>query len=221
MHFNITLPAFIAGLFFSFQVHSKEKTEIEIPVLADVGIGFGHLHSDVDITSNDQTVYVFKPHLSGVVESETLKKYKDKIPKSAPKWLKHADISYSPFPLPDSIYFTQSKDGDDKVFGFSIGPNIGIGGGFKYLRLSGGVGLRATYLYMENDLFDEHHFISLGASANYQLTFTPIRYLQLEVGKVHTWHIEDQLSNNQYLGKMDEGYVMLHLRFPFDAKVSI
>ena len=221
MHFKMILPAILAGLFFCLQAHSKEKTEIEIPVLADIGIGFGHLHSEIDITSNDQTIYVFKPHLSGVVESDTLKKHKDQIPKNAPKWLKKADISYSPFPLPDSIYFTQSKDGNDKVFGFSIGPSISIGTGFKYLKLSGGLGLRATYLYMDNDLFNEHHFISLGASASYQLILTPIRYLQLEVGKVHTWHIEDKLSNDEYLGAMDEGYVMLHLRFPFDAKVKI
>ena len=127
---------------------SAEKEKMQVPVLLDLGLGFGRLKSEVDITSNDQNVYVFKPFLAGSVEADTIKSLKHKLPKDAPKWLQNTELTYSPLPLPDSIYFTQSEDGSDKVFGLSIGPSLSVGGGLTFLTVSAGVGLRATYLYM-------------------------------------------------------------------------
>lgn len=210
-----------ACLALTFTHHAHSKEEIEVPVLIDLGLGFGQLRSDVDLTSNDQRVYLFKPSLKGTVEAETVKKHKDKLPKDVPSWLTNSELSYSPLTLPNSIYFTQSKDGDDKVFGFSIGPNIGAGFGGKIYSFGVNLGLQGTYLYIENDLFDENHFLSLGATAGYMLKLKPFRYFEVELGQVHAWHIEDELSNGEYLGRMTEDYLMLHFRFPYDAKVSL
>lgn len=200
-------------------VQAKEKTDV--PLLIDLGLGFGKLYSDVDITSNDQDVYVFKPHLAGTVEADTIKKLKDKLPDNAPSWLTSTEITYSPLPLPNSVYFTQSKDGSDKVYGFNFGPNLSAGATLGFIGISGNIGLQGTYLYLENDLFDENHFLSLGATAGYAVTIKPIRYFELELGQIHAWHIEDELSNGQYLGKMKESYAMFHFRFPYTAQVKL
>lgn len=203
------------------QLVLAQKQEVEVPVLIDLGLGFGQLDSEVDITSNDQKVYVFKPSIAGTVEADTIKKFKHKLPENAPKFLLDSEISYSPLLLPDSIYFTSSEDGSDKVYGFSIGPDVGVGGGFSFLTFGVNLGARLTYLYMENDLFDENHFISLGAEAGYTVTLEPLKYLEIDFGRTHIWHIEDQLSNDKYLGAMTESYVMFHFRFPYDAKVKL
>ena len=200
---------------------AAEKEEMEVPVLIDLGLGFGRLKSDVDITSNDQNVYVFKPFLAGTIEADTLKSIKHKLPKNAPKWLQSTEVTYSPLPLPDSIFFTRSEDGSDKVYGLNLGPDLAVSAGPKYISVGGHIGARLTYLYMETDLFDEHHFISLGAVAGYQVTLKPFRYFELELGQNHTWHIEDELSNGEYLGRMTENYAMFHFRFPYDAKVKL
>lgn len=214
----IPLTLFIC---FSAPSFSAEKEKMQVPLLLDLGLGFGRFKSEVDITSNDQSVYVFKPFLAGSVEADTIKSLKHKLPKDAPEWLQNTELTYSPLPLPDSIYFTQSEDGSDKVFGLSIGPSLSVGGGLTFLTVSAGVGLRATYLYIENDLFDENHFLSLGALASYNITFKPVRYFHIEVGQQHSWHIEDQLSNNEYLGRFTENYAMLHFRFPYTADVKL
>jgi hypothetical protein len=209
------------SLFFVSFTQAAPKEEIEVPVLIDLGLGFGHLVSDVDITSNNQKVYVFKPSLAGTIEAKTIKSLKDKLPKNAPKWLQSTELSYNPFPLPDSIYFTSSDDGSDKVYGVNLGPDLSIGIGTGFLSAGANIGARLTYLYMENDLFDENHFLSLGAVAGYNITLTPFRYFQLEIGQNYSWHIEDELSNGEYLGQMTENYAMLHFRFPYTANVKL
>ena len=217
------LPLCIGFWLMSFTSFSRaaEKQEMEVPVLIDMGLGFGRLLSQVDLTSNDQNVYVFKPFVAGTVEAETIKSLKHKLPKDAPEWLQSTEVTYSPIPLPDSIFFTSSEDGSDKVYGLNIGPSLSVSAGPKFLSVGGTIGARLTYLYMENDLFDENHFFSLGALAGYKVTITPFRYFELELGQNHMWHIEDELSNGQYLGRMTENYAMLHFRFPYDAKVKL
>jgi len=200
--------------------HARDKTEVELPVFIDLGLGFGRLNSDIEITSGDQPIYSFKPHLAGQVDPNTLIKYKDKLPKDIPSVLLKSGYSYSPFPLPNSIFFTRSEDGDDKVYGFTYGPHIGLGFG-KFVRIGGSIGIDATYLYMETDQFDENHFLSIGANAGYSLTIKPIKYFHLEIGQKFTWNVEHKMSNGRYLGEFREDYAMFHFRFPYDAKVDI
>lgn len=221
MQFYISLAAIgLCASFTTIDVFARTKTEVTLPTFIDLGLGFGRLHSDVDITSNNQAIYSFKPNLSGQVEPNTLIKHKDKLPSDIPKFILKSGLSYSPFPLPSSIYFTRPEDGDDKVYGFSYGPSIGAGIG-GIIRLGGSIGLDATYLYMETDQFDENHFLSIGANAAYSLTIKPIKYFHLELGQKHTWNIEHEMSNGRYLGRFREDYVMLHFRFPYDAKVEM
>lgn len=200
--------------------HAREKTEVALPVFINLGLGFGRLHSDIDFTSNDQAVYSFKPHLSGQVEPNTLIEHKDKLPQDVPDFILKSGLSYAPFPLPSSIYFTRSEEGDDKVYGFSYGPNIGVGFG-KFIRIGGSIGLDAMYLYMETDQFDENHFLSIGANATYSLTIKPIKYFHFEIGQKYIWNIEHEMSNGRYLGEFREDFAMFHFRFPYDAKVDI
>lgn len=204
----------------SINALARDKTHVTLPTFIDLGLGFGELHSDIDITSNNQPIYSFKPQLSGQVEANTLIEHKDKLPSDIPEFVLKSGISYSPFPLPSSVYFTRSQDGSDKVYGFSYGPSLGFGFG-SIVHLGGSIGLDATYLYMETNQFEENHFLSIGANAGYSLTIMPIKYVHLELGQKHTWNIEHKMSNGRYLGRFREDYVMLHVRFPYDAKVEL
>jgi len=214
------LAAFLVTSCVSSNVHAREKSEVTLPTFIDMGLGFGRLYSDVDITTNDQAIYSFKPYLAGQVEPNTLIEHKDKLPDDIPEFILKSGISYSPFPLPNSIYFTLSEDGDDQVYGFSYGPSLGLGFG-KVIRIGGSIGLDATYLYMDTAQFDENHFLSIGANAAYSIKIKPIKYFHIELGQKFTWNIEHEMSNGRYLGSFREDYAMFHFRFPYDAKVKI
>ena len=216
--FQFSLIAVLTSLFHFAQ--AKDKETIELPVTADLGLGVGELHSHSQLTASDKKVWLFKPELSASISGETLTKYKDKLPDNVPDWLTKADISYSPYALP-TIYFTESDDSDESVYGFSIGPGLDVAIGGDYLTLGGGIGLDLTYLYMESDRFDDNHYVTLGANASWKLTLKPIRYFHLEIGQRFMQHIEKETSNGQYLGRFREDYAMLHFRFPFTTQVKL
>lgn len=200
--------------------YAQDKPKVELPVTADLGLRFGELHSDIDLTASDQRIYSFKPEVSGSVSSETLTKYQDKLPKKVPKWLTKANINYAPYMLP-TIYFTPSNDSGESVHGLSIGPNFGINLASKYLSVGGSLGVMATYLYIESDNFEENNYVTLGANAQWNITLKPIQYFHLEVGQKYMTHIERELSNDEYIGQFREDYVMLHFRFPFTTQVKL
>lgn len=200
--------------------NNSHAEPVEVPVTANLGLGFGELHSHIDLTASEQRIFSFQPEISGAVTSETLTKLKDKLPPNVPKWLTKAGVSYSPYVLP-TIYFTPSNEDGEGVYGLSIGPSLGLNIGGEYLTIGGGVGIMATYLYMDSDLFEENHYITLGANANWNIKLKPIKYFHLEVGQKYIQHIERELSNNEYIGRFREDYVMLHFRFPFTTEVDL
>jgi hypothetical protein len=200
--------------------HAQTGQEIELPVTANLGLGFGQLHSHIDLTASDQRIFSFQPELSGSVSRETLTKYKDKLPEEVPQWLTKADISYAPYVLP-TLYFTPPNDRGESVYGASIGPGLGVNVGADYVSVGVGLGLMATYLYMESDRFVDNHYLTLGARAEWNIKLMPMRYVHLEVGQKYMQHIERELSNDEFIGRFREDYVMLHVRFPFTTNVKL
>lgn len=220
MQKNVVLVLVILGLTTLNLCHAQAKEEIEIPVIADLGLGFGELISDIDLTESDQRIFLFRPEISGSVSSETLIKYKDKIPEDIPKWLTKAGIAYSPYLLP-TLYFTSSNESGESVYGASIGPGVVMNFGGEYFTLGGGVGLMASYFYIESDNFKDNNYLTLGANANWNIKIKPMKYFHLEVGQKYMQHIERELSNGKQIGQFREDYAMLHFRFPFTTNVKL
>lgn len=217
----ITIPSsFFLILLASNLSYGQKNTEIELPITADLGIGFGELHSDTKLTASKQRIFLFKPEISGSVSSETLTKYKDNLPSNIPEWLTKADVAYSPYVLP-TLYYTKDNNTGESVHGMSIGPGLDVSLGSDYLTIGGGIGIMATYLHIESERFKENHYVTLGANARWNIKLKPIKYIHLEVGQQYSQSIERKLSNDEYIGRFHEDYVMLHFRFPFTTNVRL
>ena len=203
---------FIFASALSFSATSKES--IELPIMLNLGLGLGEVKANTPVIPAGQKLYALKFDIKGAVEPETIELFKDKLPKKLPKWLSKSGIAYSPGYFPNAIYFTDSNEGEADVFGFNYGPSIGAGIGNDMFTLGANLGLGLTYLYMDTPLFDDNHYFSAGASADYYLKFKPIKYLHFQIGRTHNWNITNELSNGEELSEFTETYAMLHFRFP-------
>lgn len=196
---------------------SSDKSEsITVPVTVDFGVGIGELETSTPLTVGGQKIYALKLNINGVIDDETMDDLDYHIPHDLPDWVDDTEFSHNDGWFPDSIYFTDSAEGDSKIYGFRYGPSVGGAFGPEFATIKVNLGVGITYLYMDTPLFDENHYLTFGANAGYALVLKPFKFAHLEFGRNHSWNFGDELSNGKTLSDMQETYGMLRIRFPVD-----
>jgi len=195
--------------------------KVEVPILIDVGAGPALVEFNTPAAAADQAIYGLKLQASAMIEKETIKKFKNKIPDEVPKWLINDGVSVSPWWIPKTLYITPGGEGDASVYGIRIAPDLGVGFNFGPITLRTAAGIDLAYMYLDSSEFTEHHFISPGVHINYEIALEPFKYVQIAIGQDRQRYWGKNLSNGEKLNSATETYVRVNIRIPFSVKADL
>ena len=158
----------VAGLFFCalLLVSNGQVAAKPVPLQANVGIAPA-VHFVTGPVQDRQLLHSgFKLRVQGVIDEETLKKHKNRVPKKFRKHLKNVgEIRVSPlWYLPDTLFISPKVD-SSQMYGVAFKP-LGLGTSIGSApRLMVGAGLLFTYVFQQDDGLndgDPTHFIRHG-----------------------------------------------------------
>jgi hypothetical protein len=215
----------------------KAKAAITVPV--DVGLGPTANWFTGVIGDDQQFHYGLKLDISAIIDQQTIKKNKQRIPKKYRKMaLKMKEFVYRPFWwLPDSLLISPKLD-KSYMYGVTLRP-IGLGLSLinnNFMKFSLSAGLVLTYAYMGNDGWvdggyanDSMHFLRPGIDAKAELLLKLSKSFLVSVGWDSYLYIPQQIGEGPFEGLGEDplensvwhngqAFVMLHFRFPYKTK---
>ncbi len=208
----------------------KKKKKEEIPLLVNVGVSLSQYRLfDVYNTpsgAEEVTPQIFATelNLSAVVENQTIRRFKDKIPKNFRDLaLKLREVSATHLYVPKTIYVHPKSTGNIEAYGITWGltPSLGFGPDFFQLFVSGGPIL--TYLYFRDFNQSEGvNFINLGLRGTVGAKVPMLwNRVVLEVGGRGDLYIPQKFYGDEGLWNIRGVYAMFHFRFPITVEAEI
>jgi hypothetical protein len=215
----------------------KAKATITVPV--DVGIGPTANWFTGVIGDDQQFHYGLKLDIAAIIDQQTIKKIKKRIPKKYHKMaLKMKEFVYRPFWwLPDSLLISPKMD-KSYMYGVTLRP-VGLGLSLfnnDFVKFSLSAGLVLTYAYMGSDGWvesgyanDSMHFLRPGVDAKAELLLKLSKSFLISLGwdsylyipqRVGEGPLEDLGENllEDSVWHNGQAFVMLHFRFPYRTK---
>ncbi len=215
----------------------KAKATITVPV--DVGIGPTANWFTGAIGDDQQFHYGLKLDIAAIIDQQTIKKNKKRIPKKYRKMaLKMKEFVYRPYWwIPDSFFISPKLD-NSYMYGVTLRP-IGLGLSLinnNAMKFSLSAGLVLTYAYMGNDTWvesgysnDSMHFLRPGVDAKAELLLKLSKSFLISLGWDSYLYVPQRVGEGplEELGENlleesvwhnGQAFVMLHFRFPYTTK---
>lgn len=203
--------------------HQSTLQENQIPIKVNVGFGLSQYQIVNAYNNKDAFIYGTELSISGVVDKETIKKYKNKVPKKYRKSaLKLNEASVTHLAIPRTLYI-QPFDGQKSAFGATWGLVPTLSFGWKYLSIGLGGGIIATYLYIHDDkLNDTVNFIRPGVRGvlNFQIPLFSNNFI-LEGGIKKDAYIPQKMFGENNVWHFSGSYIMFHFRYPTTIEADI
>ena len=231
IHKNKLLPLLLL-LFCTSFTYAKQKTTI--PINIGLGIGFNHYNG---LIGDDQLFHgALKIDLHAIIDKQTIKQNKKKIPKQYRKMaMKLDEVHIKKWWIPNEIIISP-KIHNTSIYGINfrpIGTNI-ILSKAKPIKFIIGAGLNLTYLNInsstlfEADSSDDKtmHFFRPGIDINpdFKIKFT--KKFNISLGAKSMFYIPQTVSstdgifgvggfNENSLWNMNQLYIMFNLIIPY------
>jgi hypothetical protein len=195
----------------------------QIPIKTDIGFGVSQYTIFNAYSDKNATVYGTELSITGVIDKETIRKYKNKIPKKYRKASsKLNEVSITHIAIPKTLYIHPS-DGDHTAFGATWGFVPSLTADFKYFKAGLSAGVIGTYLYYHDSERDETvNFIRPGVRAafNFQIPMFDNSFI-FEAGMKQDAYIPQQMFGADSAWHFSGAYVMLHFRIPTTIEAKL
>jgi hypothetical protein len=218
--------------------HSPAQAEpVTVPV--DVGLGpAGYLISGP--VADDQPLHAgLKISIQAIIDQATIQAHQDRIPsRYRAQALRMTEVRYSPsIFIPDALIISP-KIRNTGIYGITWRPiSIGlplVDANPVRLRLAAGLLLTYAYLYSDLATLPTTHFIRPGIDVGAELEIAILPSLLVSCGWSSGFYVpqgvgtlglgpfgesQDYASLQQTLWHFGQGYVKLHIRFPYTVNL--
>ncbi|MDH5230782.1 MAG: hypothetical protein OEZ58_05930 [Gammaproteobacteria bacterium] len=213
------MVGFFLILFCTSAAAGKEK----IPIRINIGAGYSDYRFEQAYQHQDLYVSATELAINAVVSQETIKKYKNKIPKKFRKAAgKLGEVSVGHIAVPQTLYL-HPFDGRRKAWGGTWGvlPSFDLGLGPISFGLGGGV-IASVMYHQDTQIKDSTFFARPGVRGEASLKLSLFdRYVILEAGVKKDYYLPQKFYSDHGVWKAAGYYAMIHFRIPFSVKAKI
>lgn len=212
-------------------LQTETSLAVEIPV--NLGVGPSVVRAfDSPSPSGDVDFYGLRLSLAAVIDQDTIKRYKTKIPSRYRKMASRMkEVRISKIWIPDRILFASSQ-ADERLYlvgwnPISLGNSLTMG----FLKLALGLGLRfdaGAVQHRPIEGTESTPFVRPGASGDLEVEFKFSRRFLMSFSASYTYYVPQAIGGGflkwgqdgrRRIGEMREFAMILHYRLPYQVRI--